>query len=339
MTDEERAEYRERKRQDAEQALDRLLTQEGWSTWLRLRRSLHEYSWTNQVLIAQQAYEQATAAAAGMWARDGWQGGAPDTPCAETPTLVKAAGRWKRDGYHPAKGTRGLYVWAFHSRRRKDGVFACCGILHRPDQRNCTDCGRPDHYFKLAPVFDASQVRSFETGEPPAVELPPREPITGDDLGWMLEPLAEWALEGPVATIDLQATSEHGERGSWNPQTRHLRVCLHIAPGSTAAASDNARLRVLLHELAHAHGVSSRNDRLDLSYGEAEVAVECVSYMVAATAGLDTSGEAIPYMAGWGGEDARAKVRALAALIDQTAKTIEQPIVQLLAERNELVPA
>jgi antirestriction protein ArdC len=94
--------------------------------------------------------------------------------------------------------------------------------------------------------------------------------------------------------------------------------------------SGNAMLRVLIHELAHASGVSSKNDALDLTYAEAEVAVECVSYIVAATAGLDTSSEAVPYMAGWAGEEAKVKVRALAALIDATAKELEQPILALL---------
>jgi hypothetical protein len=60
-----------------------------------------------------------------------------------------------------------------------------------------------------------------------------------------------------------------------------------------------------------------------LSYSEAEVAVECVSYIVASAAGLDTTSEAIPYMAGWGGIEARGKVRHLAGVIDQAAKELE----------------
>ena len=58
LTDEQRAAYRDQKRQEAEQQLDALLSQEGWATWLRLRRTLHSYSWTNQVLIATQAWAQ-----------------------------------------------------------------------------------------------------------------------------------------------------------------------------------------------------------------------------------------------------------------------------------------
>jgi hypothetical protein len=331
FTDEDRQAYREAKRESAEAALDALLTQDGFQTWLRLRRNLHSFSMTNQVLIAIGAHEQATAADAELWARDGWANGAPDTPCDADPTIVKSAGRWKQDGYHPAKGTRGLTIWAYASRKRKDGSWTCngdCGRRHGPTERECSGCGKQDHYFKLAPVFDASQVRSFETGERPEAPDLAGEPITGDELAWMLEPLAAWAVDAGVCTsVDLDATSDHGEGGSYNTQTGELRVC---------EGTGNHRVRVLLHELAHARGITSRGD-LDLTYAEAEVAVECVSYMVAASAGLDTSGEAIPYMAGWGGEDARAKVRALAKLIDQTAKELEAPVLALLEENTDRV--
>ena len=160
LTDQELAERRELKRKEAEQRLDMLLSEEGWATWLRLRRNLHEFSWTNQVLIA---------IPAGLAARhraDDRQG----------------AWRWKRDGYHPAKGTKALFVWVFKSRRRKDGSWRCCGQTYGPKQRSC-ECGKADHYFQLGPVFDASDVRSFESGEPPVVELPQRQPVEGEVPG------------------------------------------------------------------------------------------------------------------------------------------------------------
>ena len=327
LTDEQRAAYREAKREQAEHALETLLSEEGWATWLRLRRNLHDFSWTNQALIAAQAHEQATLAEQGIYSRDGWTPGAPDTPCAAIPTLVKSAGRWKRDGYHPAKGTRGLYVWVYKSRRRKDGTWFCCGEIQ--SKGTCPTCGKQDRYFQLGAEFDASQVISFETGEPPVVSVPESQPVTGSDPGErLLAPLAEWAVEAGVATsVDLDATSGHGEGGSYNTATGEIRVCTGREP--------NSRLRTLIHELAHAKGITSKSDTLDLSYSEAEVAVECVSYVVAATAGLDTSSEAIPYIAGWGGADAKDKVRALGQLIDTTAKELEQPILALLTPTPE----
>ncbi|MDX6727795.1 MAG: hypothetical protein QOK49_2600 [Baekduia sp.] len=322
LSDEDRAAYREAKRQDAEQRLDALLSQEGWASWLRLRRTLHSYSWTNQVLIATQALEQHAMAEQG-------HPDAPATPCSPTPTLVKSPTRWKRDGYHPAKGSRGLYVWTYMDRvRKKTGTWSCCG-RQLVKNKVCETCGKSSHYFVLKPVFDASQVRSFETGQTPDLELPQGEPITGDEPGTtVLGPLAAWAVENIDGLADVQLdAAPHASMpdagGWWDPRAATVTV---VGRGSL-----NAQLRTLIHELAHASGISSNNPDVQLSYADAEVAVECVSYMVASTAGLDTSGESIPYMAGWGGEDARAKIRALAELIDRTAKQLEAPVLALLS--------
>lgn len=320
MTDEDRAEYREQQRQRADALLDALLTQEGWSGWLRLRRNLHSYSWANQALIAAGASEQAALARAGDPA-------APVTPCAAMPTLVKGASAWKRDGYHPARGTRGLSIWAYRSRRRRDGSWSCCGARLTGDR--CGECGRSDHYFAVVPVFDASQVRSFGTGEAPPPRPDARVPVEGDDPGSELLPvLHRWALaEGIAATVDLDCDDRRGEGGSWTPRTRALRVCRRI---SGVERSANSRLRTMIHELAHALGITSLATGSTLTYADAEVAVECVSYVVAGTVGLDTSGEAVPYMAGWGGERARTLVRELAPLIDAAAKRIEAPLLVAL---------
>lgn len=345
LTDEQRAVQREQRREEAEKRLDSLLNEEGWAAWLRLRRNVHSFSWANQILILQQATEQAAAAESGLWARDGWANGAPDTPCGAVPRLVKAAWRWKRDGHHPAKGTRALYVWVFKSRRRKDGSWRCCGQTLR-DERRCptAGCAKADHYFQLGPVFDASQVVSFESGEPPVLDVPRGEPLVGDSPGAeLLAPLAEAALAADwCAEVRFDVEPERGEGGWFRPRDRVVAVCLaRDADGGLVPQAGNAQLRTLIHELAHAKGIVRPQATADgeakrprLSYADEEVAVECVSYIVAATAGLDTSGEAIPYMASWGGEGARAKVRELASLIDRTAKEIEEPLLQLLADRD-----
>lgn len=319
LSPEETAAKRQALREQAEGLLDQMLTEEGFATWLRLRRNVHSYSWANQVLLLFGALDQATAAARGA-------AGAPETPCDPAPTLVKAGSKWKKDGYHPAKGTRALRVWGPQSRLRKDGTWTCCGQTLTAKHSKCGQCGKEQVYFNLVPTFDASQVRSFESGERPDVNPPQGQPIEGDDLAFLLRPLAEWAVaEGLASSVDLAATPTRGEGGSFNTLTRELRVC---------EQSGNAALRTLIHELAHAAGVTSKKidgaEDLGLSYADAEVAVECVSYIVAGTVGLDTSSESIPYMAGWGGEGAREKVRLLAKVIDETAKRLEGPILSLL---------
>ncbi len=88
-----------------------------------------------------------------------------------------------------------------------------------------------------------------------------------------------------------------------------------LAERVTAA---NAVVRVLVHELAHALGVS---------YGEygrevAEVIVETATVIVCGSLGLDTSGESIPYIAGWGEQDLDA-IRRHAEKVDEIARTLE----------------
>ena len=81
----------------------------------------------------------------------------------------------------------------------------------------------------------------------------------------------------------------------------------------------NGRVRVLVHELAHALGVGYRE------YGRerAEVIVDTVTFIVCAGAGLDIAGESIPYVAGWGETGALKAVTEFAAVIDTIARQIE----------------
>jgi hypothetical protein len=83
-----------------------------------------------------------------------------------------------------------------------------------------------------------------------------------------------------------------------------------------------AKVRVRVHELAHALGIG---------YGEhgraqAEVLVDTATYIVCAGAGLDVSGESVPYIAGWGQDDAAAAVRRFAETIDAVSRRIEHAI-------------
>ena len=51
-----------------------------------------------------------------------------------------------------------------------------------------------------------------------------------------------------------------------------------------------------------------------------------MTYIVCAGAGLDVSGESVPYVAGWGQEDAVAAVHRFAGTIDTVARRIEHAI-------------
>ena len=74
-----------------------------------------------------------------------------------------------------------------------------------------------------------------------------------------------------------------------------------------------------MHELAHALGIGYEH------YGRrrAEVLVDCASYIVCGSVGLDIGGETIPYVAGWGEDGALDAIREYAETIDTIARRIE----------------
>lgn len=84
----------------------------------------------------------------------------------------------------------------------------------------------------------------------------------------------------------------------------------------------NARVRGLVHELAHALGVGYA----DFGRARADVIVDAVSYIVLRSAGLDVACDSVAYVASWGGEDMATTVRETAELIDRLARRLEQAI-------------
>jgi hypothetical protein len=80
----------------------------------------------------------------------------------------------------------------------------------------------------------------------------------------------------------------------------------------------NAKVRTLVHELAHALGVGYAEYGREL----AEVIVEAAAVVACGSIGLDTSGESVPYVAGWARGDA-SKIREYAEKVDECARKIE----------------
>ncbi len=65
-----------------------------------------------------------------------------------------------------------------------------------------------------------------------------------------------------------------------------------------------------------------------LTYAEEEVIVESVAHSVCASAGLDTAGSSVPYLASWSEADVELTVlEAYAQLIDALAKRIETALI------------
>jgi hypothetical protein len=181
-------------------------------------------------------------------------------------------------------------------------------------QRDADDTDEDDHrrtLFRSVAVFDVSQTDPLPDRQPVALE-PPREPINGDSHAGLLTPLENLAAELGYSVRHLPLDS--GADGWCDNGRMEIAVNEHLPT--------NAQVRVLVHELAHALGVGYQE------YGreQAEVLVDCVTYIVCGSAGLDVSGDSVPYVAGWGEDGALDAIREYAETIDAIARRIETAI-------------
>jgi antirestriction protein ArdC len=284
LSDEERAEKRAAERELMAKAIEQLRSSKGWQRWLRVRRHFHSYSLHNQLLIAFQR-----------------------------PGATRVAGfrRWLKLGYAVRKGERGLSIWApCPPSKKKLQAWREAGA--NPDER-------PRTFFRLVKVFDRAQVDPLpEFPGGPVILDPPLAPVAGDSLAGLFEPLASFAttIGYTVAVEEISGSA----LGYCAPQRHHIGV-----EPISAEFSANAQVGVEIHELAHALVRCDRQeDDPDLTYGDEEVVVECVSHTVCSTVGLDTSDWSVPYMATWGEGDAIARY---AGLIDRLATRLEDAVL------------
>ena len=248
-----------------------------------MRRHFHHYSFHNQLLIAHQR-----------------------------PGATRVAGfrKWLQLGYAVRKGERAIRIWAPCPPSKK--------AIARWQAEGAKDEEMPRTFFRLVPVFDRSQVEPLpEFPGGPAPLDPPQEPIAGDGLASRFEPLAAFGRElGLSVAVEPIPGSA---RGYHEPASGRVAIEA-VGPGFSA----NAQVAVLVHELAHA---LVRLDREDgdpkLDYASEEVVVESVAYSVCQSLGLDTAGQAVPYMAGWSESAEGDPIEAYAELIDRLARRLE----------------
>ncbi len=222
---------------------------------------------------------------------------------------------WLQLGYQVRKGEKAIWILAPISAKHQTDVG---DGEQQQEQRRV--------FFRAVPVFDRAQVTEIPGAAPTPLE-PPREPLTGDSHAHLIEPLVALAdrLGYSVSFAPIP-----GRSGGWCDQDRK-----QIAVHSPQPA--NAQVRILVHELAHALGVGYRQ------YGRrtAEVIVDTVTYIVCAGAGLDVGGESIAYVASWGEHGALQAVTEFAAVIDSTARQLENAIHPAAdpATTNEIAPS
>ena len=210
---------------------------------------------------------------------------------------------WKDLGRRVTKGQRGIRILAPMPIRRRDNDDPAA---EREDAKSVRT------RFKSVAVFDVAQTEPLPGREPVALE-PPTEPIAGTSHAHLIAPLGKLASE-----LGFEVEQRHldgGADGWCDPQAKRIVV--------NAALPANARVRVLVHEIAHALGI----DYADRGRARAEVMVDCVTYVVCGQLGLDTSGETIPYVAGWGEDGALDAIHADAQTVDEVARRIENALL------------
>lgn len=213
------------------------------------------------------------------------------------PRHVAGFRAWLTLGRGVAKGQRALWV------------MAPMTVRERGQHREETEEKRL--FFRSVPVFELSQTEVLPGVEPAPLE-PPSAPIEGDSHAHLLEPLAQLAGE---LDYSLSFAELDGERGGFcDYRSKRIVIAARQAP--------NAKVRVAVHELAHAMGVSSQR----FGREQAEVIVECAAFVCCSGLGLPTGGASIPYLAGWGEDGALEAVTQAAELIDEIAGRIERAL-------------
>jgi antirestriction protein ArdC len=188
-------------------------------------------------------------------------------------------------------------------RRGEHGIRIFAPVTVKERDEDGAETGERLTFFRMVSVFDIAQT----DGEP--LPEPPCEPITGDSHECYLEPLKDLARSMGIAVYECEPTSE--AQGFYDVKGQRIVISAKLAP--------NGKVRTLIHELAHAHGVTYK----DYARADAEVIVETAATIVCGSLGLDTSGESIPYIAGWGEASDLEAIRAHAAKVDELARRLE----------------
>ena len=211
-------------------------------------------------------------------------------------TFVAGFRTWLALGYQVRKGEKAIWILAPLKIKERDRLSG-------------EETGETRTLFRAVPVFDRAQVTA---GKDAAALEPPVEPLSGDSHEHLLEPLERFA--GSLGfTVSFETID--GPAGGWCDYKRKRIIVDADQPA-------NARVRVLIHEIAHAIGV----DYQQYSRAQAEVIVDTVSFVVGLSVHLDLGGETIPYVAGWGEDGALEAVTEFAATIDRMARQIEQAL-------------
>jgi antirestriction protein ArdC len=226
----------------------------------------------------------------------------------QCPNATRVAGfrAWLKLGYAVRRGQRAIRIWVpIPPSRKRVEQWVRAGS--NPDEKPAT-------YFKLGPVFDREQVEPLPAPACPVPLDAPVRDITGDDLAPVLAPLIELARQIGSRVV-FEAMSGQ-RRGYYVLESRQIAVRHDFSP--------NAKVKTLIHELAHALLRAEPNeDDPALERAAEELVVESVAFTVCGSLGLDTSGYSIPFLASWAQRGDIDTIERTAGLIDRLARRIE----------------
>ena len=214
----------------------------------------------------------------------------------------------------------GFRTWLKLGRCVRKGEVSMKVLAPVPIKKRATDASgadngerddRPRVFFRTASVFSVSQTDPI-SGVEQLPLTPPCEPLTGETHTHLLQPLGELASELGY-TVSFEPIP--GASGGWCDSNAKRIV---VDTGQAI----NGQVRTLVHELVHALGVTYQTH----TRPAAEVIVDTATLIILSGAGLDASGETIPYVASWGETGALEAVTEHAELIDRLARTVEQAI-------------
>jgi len=217
-----------------------------------------------------------------------------------------------------ARGMTPTYVAGFRAwlqlnrvPRKGEGIRILAPVTVKDRDEHGEETGGKRVFFKTVTVWDVSGTDPLPGKEPVAL-APPSQPIGGDSHRHLVAPLVAHAAELGYR-VEIRELPDEGPGGWCDPKRHEI-----VVPGGPA----NATVRTLVHEIAHAHGLGYA----DYGREQAEVLVDCVTYCVLGSVGLDVGGESIPYVAGWGEDGALDAIRKYAQTIDTIARQIEDAL-------------
>jgi antirestriction protein ArdC len=187
-TEAERQERREADRRRTREAVEALRASEGWQNWLRLRHYFHDFSLSNQLLIA-----------------------------VSMPEATRVAGfrTWLKLGYCVRRGERArIRIWIPMAPSKKR--------LAEWEAAGAKPADRPRVWFRLGPVWDRSQVEPLPPPAMPVSLDPPIAALEGDSLAWVFPRLV--ALTSELGCSLVIERHPDGRGGCFMPELRIISL-------------------------------------------------------------------------------------------------------------------